>query len=107
MNRGLVLALVAPLSASCSQKMYISSSLEREILLRKPYAANQRGEIIDMHFFANDDRNTISPNCHLMVLPCMTILRIYDRNTIELDYEYDTIWELFYDKYRMLVFEVL
>ena len=32
----------------------------------------------------------------------MTILRIYDRNTIELDYEYDTIWELFYDMYRSL-----
>ena len=49
-NRGLVLALVAPLSASCSWKTYISSLLECEILLRKPYAANQRGENIDMHF---------------------------------------------------------
>ena len=67
-NRGLVSALVPPLCASCSQKMYISSLLEREILLRKPYAANQRGENIDMHFFANDDRNSISPNCHLIVI---------------------------------------
>ena len=33
----------------------------------------------------------------------MTILRIYDRNTIELDYEYDTIWELFYDMYRTYI----
>ena len=33
----------------------------------------------------------------------MTILRIYDRNTIGLDYEYDTIWELFYDMYRSVI----
>ena len=57
-----------------------------------------------MHFFANDDRNTISPNRHLISLYdgfTMTMLRIYDRNTIELDYECDTIWELFYDMYTV------
>ena len=50
-NRGCGQARLASLSASRSRNTCISSLLEREILLRKPYTTNERGENIEICIF--------------------------------------------------------
>ena len=64
--RGRVLALVAPLSASHSRNTFLLH-LNMKYFLEN-LMQQIRGENIEICIFANADRNTISPNRHLIVI---------------------------------------